>query len=686
MRLTIKLKLIAGFSLLLIFAGVLGYIGVDKLGLMNSRLKTLAQESAVQVQLGQEIQRLALEIARAEKNIVLSDNLQAMEEYSATVNQVRAEIDRKLEQLSGLVGPEGKRSISEFEAAWATYLDNNTQAISLAKLNSNTRAMALSANEARAAIKQAETALANLIDRAKTTPQVDQNAILLTIARLKQDMLQAVRSEKNLILASDEAGMQGHLQSASRSYEAADAKIDTIAEAFGTYGGRDITRLADTWGEYKRYARQVMDTSLENGNRRAFLLSAGEGDRSLERARESLRGLVESNLASMQEQTQLSDASYSNARNILIQMMVLALVLGTTAAYWIASTISKGLTKAVAVARSVAEGDLMASQTTKANDEISDLLKANDRMLERLRDVVANVAQNASNVAEGSRQLANSADQLSQGATEQSASTQEASSAVEEMAANIRHAADNATATETIADNASNDAKLSGEVVDKALRSIETIAEKINIVQEIARQTDLLALNAAVEAARAGTHGKGFAVVASEVRKLAERSQQAASEINELSAETLSLSKEAGVKLEALVPNIERTAELVREISAASREQNIGAEQINEAMRQMDGVVQQNASASDEVSTVSEQLAAQASQLQTLLSFFKLDRSGGGAPSLGAAPTPSRPRASAPGHSAPATTGGGDDDGFAIDLLSGQEVDDGDFEPYRNVS
>jgi methyl-accepting chemotaxis protein len=193
------------------------------------------------------------------------------------------------------------------------------------------------------------------------------------------------------------------------------------------------------------------------------------------------------------------------------------------------------------------------------------------------------------------------------------------------MAANIRQNADNAAQTEKIARQSSKDAQTSGDAVTRAVNAMQTIAEKILIVQEIARQTDLLALNAAVEAARAGEHGKGFAVVASEVRKLAERSQAAASEISALSSNTVKAAQDASDMLGRLVPDIQKTATLVEEISAASREQNIGAEQINQAIQQLDKVTQQNASASDEMSATSEELAAQADQLLSAIGFFQTD-------------------------------------------------------------
>jgi len=205
---------------------------------------------------------------------------------------------------------------------------------------------------------------------------------------------------------------------------------------------------------------------------------------------------------------------------------------------------------------------------------------------------------------------------------------------VEEMTATIRQSTDNAVQTETIATQSAADAQSSGKAVGKAVEAMRTIAEKITIVQEIARQTDLLALNAAVEAARAGEHGKGFAVVASEVRKLAERSQQAAAEIGRLSSETVTVSAEAGRMLETLVPNIQRTADLVQEIAAASREQNIGAEQINGAIRDLDQVIQQNAAAAEQASATAATLAQQSSELQGMVSAFTLSGHASLAPTM----------------------------------------------------
>ncbi|WP_299655517.1 methyl-accepting chemotaxis protein [uncultured Jannaschia sp.] len=415
----------------------------------------------------------------------------------------------------------------------------------------------------------------------------------------------------------------------------------------------------------------------------------------------------------MSAERQHAEATETSVTRMLIVLGGAALVIGLAVAVVLATAISRNVRRAERVVTEVARGNLDVDTSTTARDEIGSLLEAMGKMVAdlkglsqsaeaiakgdlkvdvaprseedrlgialhdmvvRLREVISNAGASAASVASSATGLSQAADQLSSGSTQQAAAVEEASASIEEMTANIRQNADNASQTEKIANQSAADAQKSGEAVADAVQAMKTIADKVNIIQEIARQTDLLALNAAVEAARAGSHGKGFAVVASEVRKLAERSQQAAAEISQLSAQTVDVSGEAGRMLETLVPNIQRTADLVAEISASTREQNVGAEQINQAIRELNTVIQQNAAAAESSADTSRDLARLSETLTEVISYFE----------TGAAPVPAARTSGAalrvvPSGSPKARKG--PNEAFDLDL-SDEDACDRDFQRY----
>ncbi|CUU21202.1 methyl-accepting chemotaxis protein [Bradyrhizobium sp. JR7.2] len=454
-------------------------------------------------------------------------------------------------------------------------------------------------------------------------------------AEIEKGILLQVRAEKNLILAP-EGEADRFIAEIAKQRETLSKLKEEIQAAASPEG----KKLMENFGVAYARMNAVQDDALKTARTdkaKAAERSMTEVRKAVAEAMEAANVYVTNVKKNMAAQAAQAHEDGNRAQLLLISAVLASLVIGLIAAIWISLSISRGLGRAVGLAGAVADGDLSQSIKVTSNDEIGDLVTSLNSMVEKLKQIVAEALTAAQNVSAGSQELSASAEQLSQGATEQASSAEEASSSMEEMASNVKQNADNANQTEKIAAQSAKDAEASGVAVGRAVNAMQTIAEKITIVQEIARQTDLLALNAAVEAARAGEHGKGFAVVASEVRKLAERSQAAAADIGTLSTETVKVAREAGDMLSKLVPDIKKTAELVQEITAACREQDVGSAQINQAIQQLDKVGQQNASASEQVSSTSEELASQAEQLQSTISFFRIEHAGRGE---AAAPAP----------------------------------------------
>ncbi len=480
--------------------------------------------------------------------------------------------------------------------------------------------------------------------------------------------LQVLRAQKNVVMAQSVDQADKFVAEGEARYTELLSTIDK-GLAIASEVGRPVWQKVREEAAAYKVAHDQISADVRAGRQAdAVTVSLGAARDTSNALLASIDDLVTIQKDAMSQERAALEEEGAMALTVTLGASALALLLAIAATVWIALGVGRGLARMRAVVDGVAIGDLDQDIDIKTNDEISDVvavirtmtdnlrvmagmadqIAAGDltvepqprsdkdtlghalkNMVDRLRQVISEATTVVRNVASGSQELSATAEQLSQGSTEQASSTEEASASMEEMASTIKQSADNAAQTEKIARQSAADAEASGQAVSKAMGAMQTIAEKIMVVQEIARQTDLLALNAAVEAARAGEHGRGFAVVASEVRKLAERSQAAAAEISTLSGETVKSAQAAAGMLDKLVPDIRRTAELVEEISAGTREQNAGASQINMAIQQLDKVTQQNTSAAEELSSTSEELASQAETMLDSMSFFRLEVASG---------------------------------------------------------
>ncbi len=454
---------------------------------------------------------------------------------------------------------------------------------------------------------------------------VDRRVALEQLAILRADLNQ-VRAELAALVVESVperiAPLKAHLAEVKRVVD-----DDFAAVASALREEEDRTTLEDartTWGEFVTTTDEALVPAAEGGRQaQALRLLQGPQRKRYERFNEQVTTLVDKfklEIADLEQSTAVRVRRASLASSSLAIAIVLVIFVGQV-------RFARGLARRIAglrdAAARLAEGDLARAVHDDAADELGELAVALVRTTGKLADVTTAVKATAEMLAGASQAMSSAASGVSQGASAQAASASEASASVERVGATVDQSARNAAQTEAIAVKAAADALAGGEAVARTVEAMRQITERIDVIEEIAHSTNLLALNAAIEAARAGAHGRGFAVVATEVRRLAERSKAAALDVAKLSTGSREVAERAGDLLRRIVPDIQKTAALVQEITAAARDQAQGARQITAAISELEGVIQQNASSSEELATTAEEIAAQAEELRGAMAFFR---------------------------------------------------------------
>ena len=449
-----------------------------------------------------------------------------------------------------------------------------------------------------------------------------EQALLTAYSEMSAQGLQMGQAIRNIILDPANRKAYDNLEQANKDFHA--ALESAIQLSRGSTATTDLLKIETLVRARDQRLKAIVELAATDSKSARTLLNKEETPiwRDLKQQILDQKKRVGEGTQAAAEQAL---AAMSRLRNIALFLAIGAALIGATlfalALRRLTHRLGGDPEEATEIAQRAARGDFTIGIRTRHKNS---LMAAMQTMIDKLGEIIGEVRTAADRISDVAEQVSATAQSLSQSSNNQASSVEETTSSMEQMGASIMQNTANAKVTDNMASSAARQAVEGGEAVGKTVAAMQSIADKISIIDDIAYQTNLLALNAAIEAARAGEHGKGFAVVAAEVRKLAERSQVAAQEISSVARDSVKLAERAGSLLGEMVPSIRKTSDLVQEIAAASREQSSGVGQINRAMGQLNQATQQNASVSEELAATAEEMGGQAQQLQELMGFFRL--------------------------------------------------------------
>ena len=632
MKITLGKKLGLGFGIvivLMIINAIIGRMKIDELGVIQDRLTEVRQPTLLA---GRDmLNGINASLAALRGYMILGNDPKKAELFVSQRNNAWQEIDSALSKFSNFsqnwTDPSNVESLNQVKLELDGFRKAQKEVEVIAQTDENIPAINLLLTQAA---PKAGEILANVTfiieEEANRKATPERKKLLKDLADTRGSFAIGLANIRAFLLSGD-TGFRDKFLAKWKVNESSVAKVSQVKHLFNTSQLNKWNSLLELSNEFSSLPTEMFKLrEADDWNKANYWLGTKAAPRAhailqlLEKMKVSQEGLMQGDLNLLSE---VSDSVKLIQVVVTLIAILLSLVISINLVRGLVGQLGGEPTDVQELANRISSGDLTQDLTSDGKKQVG-VYAAMVEMQQKLISVVEQIQGNSEQISSAASQVSDTASSLSNATSEQAASVEQVSASVEEIGASISQNSDNAQMTDKIASESSTTAAEGGKAVIGTVQAMKQIAEKITIIEDIAYQTNMLALNAAIEAARAGEHGKGFAVVAAEVRKLAERSQIAASEISTLTGDSVKVAERSGTLLEKMVPDISRTAELVQEISAASEEQSSGAEQISSAMQQLDKVTQQNAAGSEELAATAEEMQAQSANLQQVVSFFRL--------------------------------------------------------------